>query len=113
MPKNYRLLKGIVITLGILIIVMVIVLIVASVMKYKDQKRAEAALVERYQSSQVQKPNLAAPFEIDLNLETDQEVLSVDNGYNNLLVRIGRDRVTEKILLIDYNGKITGTINIK
>ncbi len=113
MPKNYKLLKAIVITLGILIIAMVIILIVASVMKYQDQKRAEAALVEKYEASRepasVQK---SEPFEMNLSLEGGQDVLSVENGEQGILVRIGQNGKTQKILLIDHSGKIAGTINI-
>ena len=113
MPKNYKLLKAIVITLGILIIAMVIILIVASIMKYNDQKRAEAALVERYEASRQAAPvSAAGPFEMDLELEDGQEVISAESGEKGILVRIGQNGATQKILLIDYSGNITGTINV-
>lgn len=113
MPKNYKLLKGIVITLGILIVVMVVVLVVASIMKYNDQKRAEAALVEKYQSSTTSVSNSSTPFEMDLTLEEGQEIISADSNDNGILVRIGANGATEKILLIDNSGAVAGTINIK
>ena len=112
MPKNHRLLKGIVITLGILIIAMLVILVVASIMKYNDQKRAEAALVEKYQQNQTIKPVNSAPFQMNLTLDAGQEILSTDSSDKAILVRIGRDGVTEKIILIDYNGKIIGTIKV-
>lgn len=113
MPKNYGLLKGIVITLGILIIAMVILLVVASVMKYNDQKRAEAALVEKYQESRPVAPSANSQvFEMDLKLEPGQEIISAQSSDQGILVRIGQNGKTRKILLIDYNGIISGTINI-
>ncbi len=112
MPKNYRLLKGIVITLGILIIAMVIILVVASVMKYNDQKRAEAALVEKYQTAQTVNPTEAKPFEVSLALEPGQEIISVDSSDKGILVSVGTGGVADKILLIDYSGKIIGTVNV-
>ena len=115
MPKNHRLLKGIVITLGILIIAMLVILVVASIMKYNDQKRAEAALVEKYQQNQTIKPVKSvnsAPFEMNLTLDPGQEILSTNSSDKAILVRIGRESVTEKIILIDYNGKIIGTIKV-
>ncbi len=113
MPKNYKLLKGIVITLGILIVVMVIILIVASIMKYNDQKRAEAALVEKYRSSNVaQAPTSNHPFEIDLPLEEGEQIISVQSGATGILINIGTNGVTNKIIIVDYNGAITGTINV-
>lgn len=112
MPKNYRLLKGIVITLGILIIAMVIILVVASVMKYNDQKREEAALVEKYQTIQTVNPTVVKPFEISLALEPGQEIISVDSSDKGILVRVVGADATEKILLIDYSGAIIGTINV-
>ena len=112
MPKNYRLLKGIVITLGILIVVMLIILVVASINKYNDQKRAEAALVEKYQSSRPVSSPINTPFEIDLPLEPGQQILSAESGANGILIRIGTD-MTQQIILVDYSGKIIGTINVK
>lgn len=113
MPKNYKLLKAIVITLGILIIAMVIILIVASIMKYNDQKRVEAALVEKYETSREPSlPITTQPFEMNLSLESGQDVISVDNGDQGIMVRVGQNGKTQKILLIDYSGNITGTINI-
>jgi len=113
MPKNYKLLKGIVITLGILIIAMVIILVVASVNKYNDQKRAEAALVDKYQASQSAKPLGSSPFELDLVLEAGQEILSTSANSQGIIVTIGEAGVAKKILVIGLDGKITGTINIK
>ena len=114
MPKNFKLLKGIVITLGILIIAMVIVLVVASIMKYNDQKRAEAALVEKYQASNpVNRSTTAEPFEIDLSLDNGQQIISAESGEAGILIRIGTNGVTTKIIIVDYSGNITGTINIK
>lgn len=114
MPKNYRLLKAIVITLGILIIAMVIILIVASVMKYNDQKRAEAALVEKYQQTRPLDGSIDRSFfEMDLALEPGQEVISVQSNEQGILVSVGQNGNAEKILLINYSGKIYGTINIK
>ncbi len=113
MPKNYKLLKAIVIILGVLIIAMVIILIVASVMKYNEQKQAEAALVERYEASRQVVPAASAdPFEMDLDLEDGQEIISTESGEQGILVRIGQNGTTQKILLIDYSGNITGTINV-
>ena len=112
MPKNYRLLKGIVISLGILIVAMVIILVVASVMKYNDQKRAETALVKKYQSGQAVNPSKLNPFELNLSLESGQEIISVDSGDNGILASIAVDDVIVKVLLIDYSGKIVGTINV-
>lgn len=113
MPKNHRLLKGIVITLGILIVAMVVLLVVASVMKYNDQKKAEAALVEKYQSSEAVNLNVSAPFNIDLPLENGQSILSTDASDRGIIVRIGDESGTDKVLLIDYQGNTLGTINIK
>ncbi len=102
------------ITLGILIIAMVIVLIVASIMKYNDQKRAEAELVERYEASRQAAPATTSdPFDMDLNLEAGQEIISAESGEQGILVRIGQNGATQKILLIDYSGRIAGTINVK
>ena len=112
MPKNYRLLKGIVITLGILIIAMVILLVVASVMKYNDQKSAEAALVEKYQSSQVTRSVGSEEFSMNLSLEVGEEILSADSSDQGMLVSIGKDETILKIILIDFSGKIVGTINV-
>ena len=112
MPKNYPILKGIVITLGILIIAMVVILIVASVMKYNKQKDSEAALVEKYQISQGVKAGEIKPFEMDLPLETGQRIIDVKTDNNYLVVQIGTVN-PEKILLIDYSGKIVGTINVR
>ncbi|HPF46022.1 MAG: hypothetical protein KDF58_10190 [Alphaproteobacteria bacterium] len=112
MPKNYRLLKGIVITLGILIVAMVILIITASIMKYNDQKSAEAALVDKYQSSQSIVSENIKPFKLDLPLEAGEEVLSVSSNDRGMLVSIGKEGRIQKILLIGYSGKILGTINI-
>lgn len=102
------------VTLGILIIAMVIILIVASVMKYNDQKRAEAALVEKYQQSGSAMQSMdRPPFEMDLILEPGQEIISVQSGEQGILVNVGKNGISEKILLIDYKGNINGTINIK
>ncbi len=114
MPKNFRLLKGIVITLGVLIVVMVVVIIVTAVMKYNEQKNAEAALVEKYRAANPQNVALSgSPFEIDLQLQAGQQIISAESGNNGVLLRIGTNGVTDKIILVDYSGKITGTINIK
>lgn len=113
MPKNHRLLKGIVITLGILIVAMVILLIVASVMKYNDQKKAEAALVEKYQSSRAPNPDVEMPFNVDLELEDGEKILSTDASDRGIIVRIGNESGSNRIIIIDYQGNIIGTINIK
>lgn len=113
MPKNFPLLKGIVIILGILIIAMLVILVVASIMKYNDQKAAEAALVEKYQDSQVIKQSEAAPFVIDLTLDEGQEILSTQTGDKGILVNIGDRDVIKRIILIDYTGKIIATINVQ
>ncbi|MCC3862203.1 hypothetical protein [Pseudemcibacter aquimaris] len=112
MPKNYKLLKGIVITLGILIIVMVVVIIVASIMKYNEQKSAEAALVEKYEASTGPISSISRPFEMDLKLENGQQVISTSSSEKGILVTVGINGVAQKILLIDYSGKVTGTINV-
>lgn len=100
------------ISLGILIIVMVAIIIVASVMKYNEQNDAEAALVEKYQTSQVVKAGEIKPFEMDLPLETGQRIIDVKTDNNYLVVQIGTE-IPEKILLIDYSGNIVGTINVR
>lgn len=112
MPKNYRLLKGIVITLGILIVAMIILLVVASVMKYNDQKRAESELVEKYQNSQVTQSVYTEAFSMNFSLEEGEEVLSADSSSQGILVSIGSGGTTSKIILIDFSGKIVGTINV-
>ena len=112
MPKNYRLLKGIVITLGVLIVVMIFVLIIASVRKYNDQKSAEAALVEKYQTTQIPVVSVTKPFDMNLKLEDGQEIISTSNSDKGILVTVGQNGNAEKILLIDYTGKISGTINV-
>ena len=111
MPKNYGLLKGIVITLGILIVAMVIILVVASVMKYNDQKRDEAALVEKYQTNRNVKSADIKTFETSLALEPGQKIISVDSNDNGIVVSIGDNGVANKIGIINYTGKIVGTIN--
>ena len=113
MPKNYQLLKGIVITLGILIIVMVITLVVASVMKYNDQKRAEAKLVEKYSTPQSLNPTVSMPFNISLILEPGQEIITVEGHDLGILLSLGTADVIEKILLVSFSGKIMGTINTR
>lgn len=110
MPKNYKLLKGIVITLGVLIVVMVIVIIVASIMKYNEQKSAEAALVEKYQTSQAINQPLSRSFEMSLNLSEGEEIISSSNSEKGILINIGRNQKIEKILLVDYSGNIIATI---
>lgn len=112
MPKNYRLLKGIVITLGVLIVVMIVILIVASINKYNDQKSDEAALVEKYQTSKIVKSTVTSPFEMDLNLAEDQVIISTSSSDKGILVTIGHNTTAEKIILIDYSGKVVGTINV-
>ena len=112
MPKNYRLLKGIVITLGVLIVVMVFVIIIASVIKYNEQKSAEAALVEKYQTNQTVAVKVSKPFEISLKLEDGQKIISTSSSDEGIMVTIGQNGNAQKILLIDYSGKITGTINV-
>lgn len=102
------------ITLGVLIIAMVIILIVASIMKYNDQKRAEAALVEKYRESQPAVTNSnSQPFEVDIELESGHEIISAESSTQGILMRIGQNGVTKKILLIDFSGKVVGTVNIK
>lgn len=110
MPKNYKLLKGIVITLGILIVVMVVVIIVASIMKYNDQKSAEATLVEKYQSVQVIEPPISRSFELNLNLSDNEEIITSSNSENGILINIGRDQIIERVILVDYAGNIIATI---
>ncbi len=116
MPKNQRLLKGIVIFLGILIIAMVIIIIVASIMKYKDQKSAEAALVEKYQVEQALKQPIMQkntdPFAMDLPLESGEEILSVQSEDKGIIITIGRQGRIIRIILVDYNANIIGTINV-
>lgn len=112
MPKNQRILKGIVIFLGILIIAMVIILIVASVMKYNDQKDAEVALVEKYQNKMVVKSNSQVPFIRDLTLKDGEEILSAQSSDKGILLNIGSQNITKTIILIDYQGKIIATINV-
>ena len=111
MPKNYKLLKGIVITLGILIVVMVVVIIFASIMKYNEQKSAEAELVDKYQNSQIAKPSFLKLFEMSLNLTEGEEIISSSNSNKGIIVNIGKNQTIEKILLIDYSGNIIATIN--
>ena len=111
MPKNYKLLKGIVITLGVLIVVMVVVIIVASIMKYNEQKSGEARLVDKYQNSQIAKPLFSKSFEISLNLIEGEEIISSSNSDKGILVHIGKNQSIEKVLLIDYSGNIIATIN--
>jgi flagellar basal body-associated protein FliL len=110
MPKNYKLLKGIVITLGVLIVVMVVVIIVASIMKYNDQESAEAALVEKYQTSQIVKPTNSKPFEINLKLSNGEEIISSSNSDKGILINIGRNQTIERVILVDYAGNIIATI---
>ena len=116
MPKNQRLLKGIVIFLGILIIAMVIIIIVASIMKHKDQKSAEAALVEKYQVEQALKQPImqknTGPFAMDLPLESGEEILSVQSEDKGIIITIGRQGRIIRIILVDYNANIIGTINV-
>jgi len=113
MPKNYQLLKGIVITLGILIIAMVITLVVASVMKYNDQKRAETKLVEKYRTTQPLNPTLVKPFDIHLTLEPGQKIIAVESNNEVILVSLGNLGIIEKILLISHSGTIMGTIDAR
>lgn len=91
---------------------MVILLVVASVMKYNDQKRAEVALVEKYQSSKVNQSVNAESFSMNLTLVPGEEVISADSSDQGILVRIGQDGATSKIILIDFSGKIVSTINV-
>jgi hypothetical protein len=42
-----------------------------------------------------------------------QEVISVQSNEQGILVSVGQNGNAEKILLINYSGKIYGTINIK
>lgn len=112
MPKNYKLLKGIVITLGILIVVMVVVIIVAAINQYNEQKSAEASLVQKYEMSEGPISSVMRPFEMDLNLEDGEQVIATSSSERGILVTIGKKGEVSKILLIDYRGKITGTINV-
>lgn len=100
------------IILGVLIVVMVVVLIIASVMKYNKQKSAEAALVDKYQTSQVPVVTAGSPFEMNLKLEEGQQIISTSSSDKGILVTVGQNGNAQKILLIDYSGKITGTINV-
>ncbi len=100
------------ITLGILIIVMVIILIVASIMKYKDQKRAEENMVTKYQENNVAQQSPSQPFTMTLSLEPDQEIISSQGGENGVLVSIGKNGKVDQFILIDMNGEIAGTINV-
>jgi hypothetical protein len=112
LPKNYSLLKGIVIALGVLIVVMLFVIIIASVMKYNEQKSDEAALVDKYQTSQVSVTNTVKPFEMNLKLEDGQQIISTSSSDKGILVTVGQNGNAQKILLVDYTGKITGIINV-
>jgi flagellar basal body-associated protein FliL len=111
MPKNQRILKGIVIILGILIIAMVIIIIFASVMKYNDQKRQEANLVDKYRPKQVVGVINHPPFQAELQLDTGQKVIDVKSNGATIVVQIGIVD-TQKIIMMDYTGKIIGTIII-
>ena len=91
---------------------MVILIITPSIMKYNDQKSAEAALVDKYQSSQSIVSENIKPFKLDLPLEAGEEVLSVSSNDRGMLVSIGKEGRIQKILLIGYSGKILGTMNI-
>ena len=113
MPKNQRILKGIVIILGVLIIAMVIIIIVASVIKYNGQKKQEADLVEKYQSNQVKTSIQGTPFELDIPLETGFAILSTHVSETAISLGIGQDDIIQKIILVDFSGKIIGTINLK
>lgn len=110
MPKNYRLLKGIVVTLGILIVVMVVVIIVASIMKYNEQKSAEAELVDKYQTSQIVKPASITPFEMSLNLTDGEKIISSSSSDKGILVNVGRSQTIDRVLLIDFSGNIIAII---
>ena len=81
-------------------------------MKYNEQKSAEAALVDKYQTSQVSVTNTDRPFEMNLKLEDGQQVISTSNSDKGILITIGQNGNAQKILLVDYTGKITGTINV-
>lgn len=100
------------ITLGVLIVAMVVVLIVASINKYNNQKSAEAALVEKYQTSKTVAPTTSSPFEMDLDLAEGQVIISTSSSDKGILLTIGSNATAEKIILIDYSGKIVGTINV-
>ena len=99
------------IALGVLIVVMVVVIIVASIMKYNEQKTAEATLVDKYQNAQMIKSTVTRPFEITLKLADGEKIISSSSSDKGVLVNIGRNQIIEKMIFVDFSGNIIATIN--
>ncbi|WP_339860512.1 hypothetical protein [Paremcibacter congregatus] len=116
LPKTSGFLKFIVIFMGILIVVGLAV-VVWKVMDLAKKKAAreklEAAQKERLLTAQERGALPAEPFSFDLNLESGEEILESSSAAAGLWVRIGRDGVTQRIILVDYSGKVIGSIQVK
>ncbi len=52
-------------------------------------------------------------FAFDLTLESGERILETSAAAGGLWIRIGQDGKSSRLILVDYSGKIIGTIQVK
>ncbi len=116
MPKNYGFLKFIVIFMGVLIVLGLAVVVwkVIDLAKQKAaREKSEAARQEQMTPPQPAGRQFDKPFDFDLALESDERILETTANPAGLWLRIGRGGRTERMILVDFSGKVIGRIQVK
>jgi len=104
MPKNYGFLKFIVIFMGILIVLGLTVV----VWKVVDLARHRTA---RQAQPLAKMPNES--FKAALVLKPGEAILQISAVANGVWIRVGSNGKTDRVILVDRTGKITGMIKVK
>lgn len=116
LPKNQGFLKFIVIFMGILIVIGLAVIIwkVIDLAKKKAaREKMEAAQQEKMLSQIPSSLMPAAPFAFDFTLESGEQILEISAAPGGLWVRLGKQGMTSRIILVDFTGKVIGEVKVK
>jgi len=115
LPKNYGFLKFIVIFMGVLI-VLGLAVVVWKVIDLAKQKAAR----EKMEAAQQLQPTRAIeplkdatmPFDFEILLESGERILETTAIPGGLWLRIGAGEKNERMILVDYSGKVIGKVKI-
>lgn len=102
--------------MGILIVIGLAVVVwkVMDLAKKKAAREKIEAVQKELTLKESERGALAKdPFAFDLHLESGEQIMETSAAAAGLWVRIGRDGMARRILLLDYTGRVLGTIQVK
>lgn len=102
--------------MGILIVIGLAVIIwkVIDLAKKKAaREKMEAAQQEKMLSQMSPSHMPGTPFAFDFNLESGERILEMSAASGGLWVRLGKQGMTSRIILVDFTGKVIGQVKVK